>query len=90
MILQDLQGEIDVLENTIVAVQDNSSHLMSAAPSQADTTQINDEVDGMVRRYQKLKGIVNDKYMQLEAGNQEVVKYQVTITSLCEVCNRKD
>ncbi|PIK37943.1 putative microtubule-actin cross-linking factor 1 isoform X3 [Apostichopus japonicus] len=44
-----------------------------------DNLKINDEVDGMVRRYQKLKGIVNDKYMQLEAGNQEVVKYQPTL-----------
>lgn len=76
---QDLQSEIDVLEGSIIAVQDNSSNLMTAAPSQADTTQINDEVDGMVRRYQKLKGIVTEKYMQLEAGNQEVVKFQVKI-----------
>lgn len=79
---------MDVLETTITAVQDNSSNLMSAAPSQADTTQINDEVDGMVRRYQKLKGIVNEKYMQLEAGHQEVVKFQVRLNCSSSLLSR--
>ena len=71
-----LADEVADLENTIVAVKDKSGHLMAAAPPQADTGLVNDEVDSMVRRYQKLKDLVGDRYNQMEAGSQEVVQFQ--------------
>ncbi|XP_071483801.1 microtubule-actin cross-linking factor 1-like [Diadema antillarum] len=70
--LKALQDEVDGLEETIVQVQDNSSGLMAAAPSRADTTMVNDDVDNVVKRYQKLKGLVKERYGQMEAGNQEL------------------
>ncbi len=71
-----LSDEVAFLEDQIVAVKDNSGNLMAAAPPQADTSQINDEVDGMVRRYEKLKGMVDDRYSQMEAGDHEVKSFQ--------------
>ena len=65
------------MEQAIVKVQDNSSGLMAAAPPRADTTPVGDDVDGVVKRYQKLKGLVKDRYGQLEAGNQEILSFQV-------------
>eukprot|EP00057_Strongylocentrotus_purpuratus_P020675 XP_011675149.1 PREDICTED: microtubule-actin cross-linking factor 1 isoform X2 [Strongylocentrotus purpuratus] len=81
--LKALQDEVDGMEQAIVKVQDNSSGLMAAAPPRADTTPVGDDVDGVVKRYQKLKGLVKDRYGQLEAGNQEILSFQ----SMLNDCN---
>lgn len=68
---------MDNIEKTISVVKDRSGDLMSAAPSNADTGQIVDEVDGVHRRYERLKAMVGDRRNQLELGSQEVKAFQV-------------
>ena len=72
-----LQDEIDSVEKTIVVVKDRSSDLMAAAPTHADTGQIVDEVDGVKRRYDRLKAMVGERRNELEAGSQELQAAQV-------------
>ena len=74
-----LQDEMDNIEQSIVAVKDRSSDLMSAAPVNADTGQIVDEVDGVHRRYERLKAMVGTRKNQLELGSQEVKAFQVIL-----------